>query len=513
MKRAAIYCRVSTDSQEREGTSLQTQLEHCLTYCQSKGYDVSYRFSEAYSGLSLERPELDKLRELVRTEAIDVVVCFSLDRLTRDPGHGVILTQELEKHHVILEAVTEDIDNSELGKLISYIRGFASKLEAAKIKERTTRGKKAKAKMGKMCSGGASRLFGYNYVKMANSDGGRRVVNEDEAMWVKNMYHWFVDDKISTHAVAYRLRELHVPTKHNKLWRGVTVANILKNPAYTGKTYAFTSIKGVAFAKNREDWIEIPNATPPIISEELFKLAQKQLGLNKKHARRNLKRQYLLRGHIHCKKCGRTFYGGVVRTSCKGERVNLRQYKCAGKIKMIVPIDRCSNKRWLADKLEPLVWGQIQHILDNPELITTEIERQCHDANQLDLLETELKQIEYHLNALDREQRQLLQWALKGFPEDQVVAENKRINQRRTTLQSQKTEKEAQIKASKDAATSMPKLEHFVELIREKLTTLDFETKRLVLDMLNINVLLDGNDVEITGTIPIMEDVIVNRWS
>ncbi len=55
--KAAIYCRVSTDNQEREGTSLQTQLEHCCNYSQGKGYDASYRFSEAYSGLSLERPE------------------------------------------------------------------------------------------------------------------------------------------------------------------------------------------------------------------------------------------------------------------------------------------------------------------------------------------------------------------------------------------------------------------------------------------------------------------------
>ena len=143
--KAAIYCRVSTDSQEREGTSLQTQFENCLTYCQSKGYEISYRFSETYSGLSLERPELDKLRELVRNEQIDVIVCYSLDRLSRDPGHGVIITQELEKHRVKLETVTEDVDNSELGKLISYIRGYASKLEAEKIRERTIRGKRARA--------------------------------------------------------------------------------------------------------------------------------------------------------------------------------------------------------------------------------------------------------------------------------------------------------------------------------------------------------------------------------
>ena len=146
MKTTAIYCRVSTEDQEKEGTSLQTQLEACLNYCQDKDYDVNYRFSEAYSGLTLDRPQLNELRDLIRSEDIDVVVVFCLDRLSRDPSHGVILIQELDKHRVILEAVTEDVDNTELGKLISYIRGFSSKVEAEKIKERTLRGKRERAK-------------------------------------------------------------------------------------------------------------------------------------------------------------------------------------------------------------------------------------------------------------------------------------------------------------------------------------------------------------------------------
>ena len=100
--RAAIYCRVSTDNQEAEGTSLQTQLEACREYCHDKGYGVAYRFSEAYSGLSLERPEMDQLRELVRNEQIDMVVVYCLDRLSRNATHGVILRDELDKNHVTL---------------------------------------------------------------------------------------------------------------------------------------------------------------------------------------------------------------------------------------------------------------------------------------------------------------------------------------------------------------------------------------------------------------------------
>ena len=50
----AIYCRVSTDNQETEGTNLQTQLKTCLKYCQGKGYEMAYRFSEL-SRLSIRR--------------------------------------------------------------------------------------------------------------------------------------------------------------------------------------------------------------------------------------------------------------------------------------------------------------------------------------------------------------------------------------------------------------------------------------------------------------------------
>ncbi len=126
----------------------------------------------------------------------------------------------------------------------------------------------------------------------------------------------------------------------------------------------------------------------------------------------------------------------------------------------------------------------------------------------LGVLETELQQVERHLKALDREQGQLLQWALKGFPEETVIAENKKINTQRESLKAHKAELETQIQASQEAAISLPKLEQFVDLMRERLKALDFETKRMALDMLNIKVWLDGYNVEITGSLPIIEGSI-----
>ena len=56
---------------------------------------------------------------MVRSESIDCIVVYSLDRFSRDPVHGVILMQELEKHGVSLEAATETVDDSEVGKLVT----------------------------------------------------------------------------------------------------------------------------------------------------------------------------------------------------------------------------------------------------------------------------------------------------------------------------------------------------------------------------------------------------------
>jgi len=188
---------------------------------------------------------------------------------------------------------------------------------------------------------------------------------------------------------------------------------ILKNLAYTGKTYAFTFYQGTNRRKPQDEWIEIPGATPVIITEEIFQAAQMQLEQNYKSAKRNVKRQYLLRGHLYCRQCGRAYCGHVDRVT--------RNYRCPGRQRITSPVHPCLNKNWSADKLEALVWGKIETVLDNPDFIATAIEKQRDDANNLGILESELQQVEKQLKVLDREQKQLLQWALKGFPEGSIV--------------------------------------------------------------------------------------------
>ena len=72
---------------------------------------------------------------------------------------------------------------------------------------------------------------------------------------------------------------------------------------------------------------------------------------------------------------------------------------------------------------------------------------------------------------------------------------------------------EAQLQASREAVVSLPKLEEYIQLVREKLTDLDFDMKRLTLDMLNIKIWIDGSNVEITGSIPVEHSEVVTKSS
>ena len=209
--KSAIYCRVSTEGQEQEGTSLQTQLEACLKYCETKGYEVAFKYSEAWSGLSLERPKLNELRELVRSEQIDAVVVYSLDRFSRDPVHGVILMQELEKHNVVLEAATENVDNSEVGKLVFYIKGYAAKLDAERRRDATGRGKKAMLASGRLPQGTGVGIYGYKWDKETK----KRSILEHEARIVRRMFDMVSEGK-ACFKIATILNENSVPTKNGQ---------------------------------------------------------------------------------------------------------------------------------------------------------------------------------------------------------------------------------------------------------------------------------------------------------
>ena len=132
---------------------------------------------------------------------------------------------------MILEAVTEDIDSSEIGRLINYIRGFASKLEAEKIKERTMRGKRARLKEGRLPQGTGVGIYGYDWDEEAK----KRVINKSEAVVVRKIFDMVIDSYSCFH-IARELNREGILTKTRKQWHPLTIRRLLMNPAYHGET-------------------------------------------------------------------------------------------------------------------------------------------------------------------------------------------------------------------------------------------------------------------------------------
>ncbi len=482
--KAAVYCRVSTDNQEREGTSLQTQLENCVSYCQGKGYDLSYRFSEAYSGVSLERPELDRLRELVRAEAIDVVVCHSLDRLTRDPSHGVIITQELEKHRVTLEAVIEDVDNSELGKLINYIKGFAAKLDWERRREATMRGKRAKVARGELPQGTGVGMYGYDW----NSETKKREINHVEADVVQDIFNWVATGE-SLFSIARRLNQRGVLTKATKsrenrhtFWHSLTIRRIVRNTGYIGITHFGEAT--------------LENVTPAIVNNDLFHLANAQLDKPKVKTGKP-KHEYLLRNHAFCAICGKPLVG-----HCLNKKY--RYYQCSNARPYENSDKKCRALYIRADDLEQLVWSKTKAVLCNPDVILKDL-AETGENDSLDALDNEIKELEKNLRNYEQRRSNLLEaMELGEFEKDEVLD---RLNNIKRLRQEDEVRLNDLLKTREHLAglaTAKIKLNELYSRVLDNLEHSTPEIKALALDALDIKVYSEGIDkVEIRGVIPL----------
>ncbi len=131
--RAAIYTRVSTEKQE-SNYSLATQEEACRQYCAERGYEVVATFTDVYSGgVYRERPQLTRLRELVRAGGVDVVVAYCVDRLSRNQAHLYILFEEFTDHGCRVEFVTERFEDNAMGRAVLALKALAAEAEREQL--------------------------------------------------------------------------------------------------------------------------------------------------------------------------------------------------------------------------------------------------------------------------------------------------------------------------------------------------------------------------------------------
>jgi site-specific DNA recombinase len=177
-KRVAIYARVSTERQEREGTSLESQVLRCRAYAEDQGWAAEYVVEEQGSGGDISgRPKLEGLLAAAQMGHFDVLICYHIDRLSRDVDDQGWLRREFRLAQVELVLVTGHQD-----QMVQAVEGIAAMQERKQIRERIARGKATTAMRGQYLPGGTP-PFGYRHrleLVRTKSQAVERVVGLDE---------------------------------------------------------------------------------------------------------------------------------------------------------------------------------------------------------------------------------------------------------------------------------------------------------------------------------------------
>lgn len=502
-KQAAIYSRVSTDEQAK-GYSLKTQIEACHTYAQERGYTVVETFSDDYTGAAIDRPELNKLRDFMARNPLDVVIVYDIDRLARKSAYQVLIEEEFKRAGTAIEFVMAQYEDTDEGRLQKQIRGVIAEYEKAKILERSKRGKRGKAKSGFVLTGARPP---YGYTVKSEPHKAWLEIDESEAGIVRMVYDWYLngDEKgapMSANSIAKRMTQMGLPTrgdnqahfakKHGKgVWQRAMIIHILTNETYTG-TWYFGKTKmiedgkqresqskrglGKQVARSREEWI--PVNVPAIIDPETFALAQKRKVYLTRLLGGHAKFQYLMKSRLTCAKCGYSMRGQFVH----GKN---QYYLCNGRRQIVCLCDMPSVR---GDWVDALAWEWAKMIIENPENLRAGldgVQNELQQANKalLDRLSIIDEQMQEHQKQLDK----LLDLYLGGdFPKEVLTERKARLESMLANLRNEQNDLARHIRKVTMTDDQLSFIEAFCAKIRHGLDTADFNTKRQIIELLDI---------------------------
>src|SRR4051812_43506136 len=417
--RAITYARVSTDAQERDGTSLDTQERACLQFARQRGWHVVESIRDTASGFSLDRPGMERVRRLIRDGAADVVVSYAVDRLARNQTKLAVLLDEAEEAGVALECVTEKVEDSPLGKLVMSLRAFAAEVEREKIVERTTRGKLERARSGRIPQAFGRGCYGYTY----NPASGQREIEPFQAEIVRRIFQRFAETR-SFSAVSNELNDEGIPAHQGPRWYSNTIRNMLRDESYAGRMFFnrthWTARRSgtdgkrrrVPVARPAEEWIEIPGASPRIVEDAIWERVQEILADSERKPKHTKIRIYPMRGRLRCGVCGSAMVGQTMTS--KGREY--RYYGCRHIYDRRTGTD-CTSRYVRADDLERGLWLEVGKMLADPRVVLNEMQ----NDQQAEGDSAELEAIETKLASLAAREKRLVTLFSFGEVDEQVI--------------------------------------------------------------------------------------------
>src|SRR5919112_1081087 len=188
--------------------TLAQQIEALRDYAAREGYEVLEEVVDpGQSGASLERPGMDRVRDLVAAGGVSVVLAQDRDRIAREPAYHYLLRKEFEEHGTAIRALNDRGDDTPEGELTDGVLDQLAKYERAKIAERSRRGKLQKAREGKVMAGHRVK---YGFKLNATRDG--LLVDEEKMRNVRRIFHMVGVEGYTLNAVFKSFEREGIPT-------------------------------------------------------------------------------------------------------------------------------------------------------------------------------------------------------------------------------------------------------------------------------------------------------------
>lgn len=516
MKIAALYARVSTTKQQLN-ENIASQIAALKDYAAQHDYQISpqeiYQ-DDGYSGSTLDRPALDRLRDAVAQGRIEAVIILSPDRLARQFAYQYIVVEEFERAGCKVVFINHRFGSTPAERMLQEMTGVFAEYERALITERCRRGRLHKARSGKVVISVAP--YGYTYIPRSEHCPGELLVNDAEAEVVRQIFQWLIDGQLSVSEITQRLNESGFRTRRGNKWQRGTVINLLRNEVYAG-TYYYNRKRAVpAKQQNRSrlgsprkhhisaalrpegEWIAVQ--VTPVIDQETWDAARRQLKLNQERAgRNNKKRDYLLKGLLVCGCCNLRMRG-TTRDTVRPQR----RYACS-RYGALPEIDSapCSNRVISADIIEEIVWQSITELLRDPDLLMTQY-RQRQEPGFSATQQSEQLRLERRLSVLRCETQRLIDAYQTG------VIELDELTERRARLTDECAHMEAQIDRLRQLEQEQQRqvdlsvtVEEFCRNIGAALDDPSFETKQKILRLVVERIDFVDDQITIRHVIPV----------
>jgi site-specific DNA recombinase len=515
---AAIYARVSSERQRQDET-IQSQTVGLRELAAERGLLITEDLvfeDEGFSGATLTRPALERLRDRAAEGCFEVLLCYSPDRLARRYAYQVLLLEEFGRVGVeVVFAKEPEQGTTAEDELLRQVRGVIAEYERAQIRERTRRGKLHRARTGHQAVLSCA-PYGYRYVKNTEHSEGFWEIDPAQAEIVREVFDRYVSEDVSIGELARWLTERGVPTRTGKaVWDRSTVWGMLRNTAYRGqaafgktktlerhgKPTRTTRARGERHGRrparedqSAENWTLI--SVPAIVTEETFELAQARLSQNAHFAKRNTKKPTLLQGILVCRECGYGCYRSSTRTTKK----RIYYYRCVGSDNYRHVGGRvCHSRPIRADELDGLVWAEVRRLLEDPALVQAEIDRRLQAlrtehpaARRRDALERDLTRA---AGAIER--------LIEAYQEQLISLEELRrrmptLRKRQTTLQAQLDALHAELHDAETYLKLADTIENFLTRLNDSLDELTLEEQQRILRLVVREVLIGGDDDTVT---------------